>query len=105
MRPVLAGSRKIAPREVKTALVPSGEMCAAGQIIERLLDPVLAHLVEVRDQGDGNQTLRGPVFRSSSQRSEPQAYTDAAVEKRCRLHVEDVLMALLLYALPCESIE
>lgn len=65
-----------------------------GEVVDRLLDPVLAHLVEVGDQCDGNE-----FFVASGEVEEPEVgaggVDDAALEERGGLDVEDVLVAFL----------
>jgi hypothetical protein len=43
-----------------------------GEVVERLLDPVLAHLIEIGEKRNRNR-FSCPLFRSSSHRSEPEA--------------------------------
>ena len=65
-----------------------GREVGGGEIVERLLDPVLAHLVEVGDEGDGDK-----LFVTGGEIEQPEVgaggVDDAAFEERGGLHVEE----------------
>src|SRR6185437_4678137 len=70
----------------------------AGEIVERLLDPVDAHLVEVGLESDGDEMLL-----AAADVEDPEVagagVNDAAIVERGRLDVKDVLVTELLHVL------
>jgi len=70
-----------------------------GEIIHRLLYPMLAHLVEVGNQRNGNHFLMAGV-----QVEKPQVGTrsidNAPIIQRRGFNIENMLMAFLLHAVP-----
>ena len=98
MRPILGGDGKNFAARGEHGCGAIGRDVGGSQVFQRLLYPVLTHLVEV-----GLERDRNLFFVARSQVNIPKigggGVDNVTIGDRCGLHVEDLLVALLFQVL------